>query len=376
LKPADLLSLFKESHLVKEITGYFGIYDLRFTNDDLKNPESGTTISEPPIVNRQSSIVNRFRLHLKGLVGSSRSLVTAAAFEATTQTHLVLLQDKESAAYFFNDLQQIMGDRVYYFPSSFKRGFQTGIKDNQGLLSRTEVLNQLNSRARKFIIVSYPEAVAEKVVNKKYLEKNTLKLSVGEQVNMEFILDLLVEYEFERADFVVEPGQFSLRGGLIDVYSFSSDHPFRIEFSGDRVATIRSFDPSSQLSIQKMQEISIVPDIRVDAGKKIAYESIFSFLPDKAVVWLDDTGSMAHLMEKQPASDLLLHGSEFLKSLLGFSTIEFGNQFYFKTARTIAFDTSPQPSFNKNFDLLLQDLKRNTEGGYRNFLLADNPKQA
>jgi transcription-repair coupling factor (superfamily II helicase) len=346
LKPSDLLSFYKENPLVKEI---------------------GT---------RHASHVTRFRLYLKGLIGSSRSLVTAAVFENTMQTHLVLLQDKESAAYFFNDLQQILGDRVYFFPSSFKRGFHTGIKDNQGLLSRTEVLNQLNSRARKFIIVSYPEAVAEKVVNKKYLEKNTLKLSVNEQVNMEFILDLLVEYEFERADFVVEPGQFSLRGGLIDVYSFSSDHPFRIEFSGDKVATIRTFDPSTQLSVQKMQEISIVPDIRISAEKKIAYESVFAFLPERATIWLDDAASMAHLLEKQPASDLLLHGSELLKSLLGFSTIEFGQQFYFKSAQPVVFNTGPQPSFNKNFDLLLQDIRRNTDRGYRNFLLADNPKQA
>ncbi|MFZ4520192.1 MAG: transcription-repair coupling factor [Bacteroidales bacterium] len=344
MKPASLLSQFKESPRVKGIVDGF---------------------SE-----------RRFRLHLKGLVGSSRSLVTAAVFEETAFTHLVVLPDKESAAYYFNDLQQILGERVYYFPSSFKRGFLSGIKDNQGLLSRTEVLNHLNGRARKFIIVSYPEGILEKVVNKKYLEKNTLKLSVGEQVNMDFILDLLVEYEFERADFVVEPGQFSLRGGLIDVYSFSSDHPFRIEFSGDRVGTIRTFDPSSQLSIQKLTEISIVPDIRVDEDKKIAYESIFEFLPEKAVIWLEDAGSMAHFMETQPESALLVHGSEFLKSLLNFTTFEFGQQSYFKTAEPVLFNTSPQPIFNKNFDLLLQDLHKNTANGFQNFLLADNPKQA
>ncbi|MCX6277886.1 MAG: transcription-repair coupling factor [Bacteroidetes bacterium] len=318
----------------------------------------------------------RFRLHLKDLVGSSRAIVTASVFEATSLTHLVLLPEKEEAAYFFNDLQQILKDRVYFFPSSFKKGFQSGIKDNQGLLSRTEVLNLLNSRLRKFIIVSYPEAVTEKVVSKKYLEKNTLKLSVGERVNMEFVIDLLVEYEFERTDFITEPGQFSLRGGLIDVYSFSYDHPFRIEFAGDNVASMRSFDPSTQLSIQKLQEISIVPDIRVDAGKKINYESVFSFLPEKAVFWLSDVGSMAHIVGKQPASELLLHGSEFLRTFLDFSSIEFGTQPYFKTAGQVVFNTVPQPSFNKNFDLFLSDLRKNEQEGYRNFLLADNPKQA
>ena len=225
MKPADLLSLVKKSPLVQEIVGHFG--------KQYPNPPDPlivcTPSPQPPSPKREGGVSpslvgegfregsKKFRFHLKGIVGSARSLVTAAVFEQTSQTHLVLLPDRESAAYFFNDLQQILSDRVYYFPSSFKRGFQTGIKDNQGLLSRTEVLNHLNGRSRKFIIVSYPEAVSEKVVNKKFLEKNTLKLSVGEQVNMDFILDLLVEYEFERADFVAEPGQFSLRGGLIDV---------------------------------------------------------------------------------------------------------------------------------------------------------------
>ena len=365
MKPSDLLSLFKESPLVKEIVSYFPEYGIQNTESRI--------VPETDITSLKS---NRFRLHLKGLVGSSRSLVTAAVFEATTRTHLVILPDKEKAAYFFNDLQQIMEDRIFYFPSSFKRGFHTGLKDNQGLLSRTEVLNHLNSRVRKFIIVSYPEAVSEKVVNKKYLEKNTLKLSVGEQVNMEFVLDLLVEYDFERSDFVVEPGQFSLRGGLIDVYSFSSDHPFRIEFSGDNVATIRTFDPSTQLSISKVKDISIVPDIRVDADKKIAYESIFGFLPERTAIWVDDVEFMADLMTKQPVSDLMLHGNEFLKYLFDFSILEFGQPCYFKTAQPIIFNTVPQPSFNKNFDLLMQDLKKNSQNGYRNFLLADNPKQA
>ncbi|MCX6267765.1 MAG: transcription-repair coupling factor [Bacteroidetes bacterium] len=377
MKPAELLSRFRKNPLVQGIVGRFGKTGFSDPIPPDPLPQQGKGEVSPSLFGEGFRVgSDKFRLHLQGLVGSSRSLVTAAVFEETTQTHLVLLPDRESAAYFFNDLQQILGDRVYFFPSSFKRGYQAGIKDNQGLLSRTEVLNQLNGRARKFIIVSYPEAVSEKVVNKKYLEKNTLKLSVGEQVNMEFILDLLVEYEFERTDFVAEPGQFSLRGGLIDVYSFSNDHPFRIEFVGDKVGTIRSFDPSSQLSIQKMHEISIVPDIRVNADKKIAYESVFAFLPDKAVIWLEDAGSMAHLMEQQPASGLLVHGSEFLKTLLDFSTLEFGQQFYFKTGQPVVFNTAPQPSFNKNFDLLMKDLENNHEKGFQNFLLADNPKQA
>lgn len=298
--------------------------------------------------------------------------------------HLFVLPDKESAAFFFNDLEQILEEKkadtetkqVFFFPSSFKRGIETGIKDNQGLLSRTEILNRLSRKTAKAVIVTYPEAISEKVVNKKYLEKNTLKLFAGEQVNMDFILDLLLEYEFERTDFVIEPGQFSIRGGLIDVYSFSSDRPYRIEFSGDQVSTLRTFDPSSQLSIEKKDEISIVPDVRVNPSKKIPSEVILSFLGEKSYIWLDDVAFIADRMDKQPSSDLLLPGKEFLRYLLDFTTLEFGRQFYFKTGEPVVFNTAPQPSFNKNFDLLMEDLRKTSEAGYTNLLLADNPKQA
>ena len=181
--------------------------------------------------------------------------------------------------------KKIEEKRVLFFPSSFKKGFASGIKDNQGLLSRTEVINRLFSSREKFIIVTYPEALSEKVVNRPFFEKNTLRLSAGEAVSLDFILDLLVEYEFERADFVVEPGQFSLRGGLIDVYSFSSDHPYRIEFVGETVGSIRTFDPSTQLSIEKKESITIVPDIRIDPAKRVDYTSIFTFLPEFTVIW-------------------------------------------------------------------------------------------
>ena len=358
MNPAEILSFFQKNPPVKELLKHF--------------PEYGKAHHEEQVV-RESP---RFRICLKDLVGSSRSMTMAAVFDATSRIHLILLPGKEEAAYFFNDLQQVLKDRVYFFPSSFKKGFQSGSKDNQGLLSRTEVLNLLNSRMRKFIIVSYPEAVTEKVVNKKYLEKNTLKISVGEQVNMDFVLDLLIEYDFERTDFITEPGQFSLRGGLIDVYSFSFDHPFRIEFDGNRVESLRTFDPSTQLSIQKLQEISIVPDIRVDADKKIVYESVFSFLSERAVVWLSDLASMALQVNKLPSSELLLNGSEFLRTFLDFSTVEFGSQPYFKTAGLINFNTVPQPSFKKNFDLLLADLRKNVREGFQNYLLADSQKKA
>ncbi|MCX6242040.1 MAG: transcription-repair coupling factor [Bacteroidetes bacterium] len=326
----------------------------------------------------------RARFSLKGLIGSSRSFVCASIVKKSPQVHLAILPDRESAAYFLNDIEQILRESsagrenksVLFFPSSFKKGVLTGHKDNQGLLLRTEILNRLNTHSGSLFIVTYPEALAEKVVSRKFLEKNTLKLTVGEQVSMDFILDLLVEYDFERADFVLEPGQFALRGGLIDVYSFSNDHPYRIEFSGNSIASIRTFDPSAQLSLEKKESITIVPDIRVNPEKQTAYEPLLSFLPEKSVIWLDDTEFCTGQMDKLAGSELLMKGKEFLPLLLEFSSVEFGKQFYFKNSRLIEFSTAPQPSFNKSFDLLMADLREHAANGYRNMILADGPKQA
>lgn len=324
------------------------------------------------------------RFSFKGLIGSSRTLVAASVFKRTPQVHLAILPDRESAAYFLNDLEQIFGEisedsekkRILFFPSSFKKGILSGAKDNQGLLLRTEVLNRLNNHAGSFFIVTYPEALAEKVVNRKFLEKNTLKLAAGEKVSMDFILDLLVEYDFERADFVLEPGQFALRGGLIDVYSFSSDHPYRIEFSGESIASIRTFDPAAQLSLNIRQSITIVPDIRVNPEKQTGYEPLLSFLPAKSVIWLEDTSFCADRLDQLNGSDLLMKSSEFLPLLLEYSSVEFGRQFYFKTSLQITYNIAPQPSFNKKFDLLMADLRDHALKGYTNIIMADSQKQA
>jgi transcription-repair coupling factor (superfamily II helicase) len=298
--------------------------------------------------------------------------------------HFHILPDRETAAYFYNDLEQILDEQeadtekkqVLFFPSSFRKNIDSGQKDNVGLLSRTEILNLLHAGSAGFMIVTYPEALAEKVVNRQFLEKNTLKLRSGEAVSHEFVLDLLIEYEFERVDFVIEPGQFSLRGGLIDVYSFSGDHPYRIEFEGDYVASIRSFDPTNQLSIEKKTEITIIPDIRINREKRIRFESLLSFLPEDAIIWADDIRFTSDLLDKQKDDDLFLSGKGFLEEIPRFKRIEYGKQFYYPADGKFEYSVSPQPSFNKNFDLLFKTLTENAEKGFRNILLADNQKQA
>ena len=339
---------------------------------------------------RTSSLVsatsagNKARMHLKGLAGSSKAFVGAAAFRLEPRPFVFLLPDRESAAYFYNDLEQVLEDAdrkpdvksVLFFPSSFKRDFHSGIKDNPGLLSRTEILNRLFAGDKELILVTYPEALAEKVVNRNFFDKHTLKLTAGERVTLDFVLDLLVEYEFERTDFVVEPGQFSLRGGLIDVYSFSGEYPYRIEFVGDSVGSIRSFDPSNQLSIEKKEEITIVPDIRIDPEKRIDYAPVLSFLPDNTVIWCDDPGSIRDVMDKLDGGALFTDGEEFLGLLDPFHVVETGKQRWFSEAEDLVYNTVPQPSFNKNFDLLISNLRGNSASGYHNILVTDNPKQS
>lgn len=324
------------------------------------------------------------RFYLNGLAGSSRAFIPAVQSRLFPAVHVILLPGREQAVYFLNDLEQILEEKdrqsgakqALFFPSSFKRGFAAGVTDNQGLLIRTEVLNRLNPPEGSLILVSYPEALSEKVAGKQFLEKHTMKLNLGESVSLDFVLDLMVDYEFERVDFVLEPGQFSLRGGLIDVYSYGGELPFRIEFTGDKVASIRSFDPASQLSVETFKEITILPDIRINPEKSVSFTSVFSFLPARTVVWADDLGSILEETEKTAVNDLFLSREGLEDALRHVPVVEFGNRPYFRDGTGILFRTSPQPSFNKNFDLLINHLVKQSEEGYRNILLADNQGQS
>jgi len=324
------------------------------------------------------------RVHLRGLTGSSKAFAAAVQYRLVPALHVVVLPDKERAAYFLNDLEQIFGERdtkpankrILFFPSSYKRGYSSGILDNQGLLLRTEVMNRLHQGEKEFMVVTYPEAISEKVVDKQFFEKNTLRLCAGEAVSLDFILDLLIEYGFERTDFVLEPGQFSLRGGLIDVYSFSGAHPYRIEFIGDKAASIRSFDPGTQLSIESHEEISIVPDIRIDREKRVDYTPITSFFPEQTIMWAEDLGYLVEAIGQTAINDLFVDSSVFLNSIEVFPVVELGTSPVYPPDLELHYHTSPQPSFNKNFDLLIDHLRKHSEEGYRNVLLSDNPKQS
>ncbi|RTY96020.1 transcription-repair coupling factor [Flavobacterium sp. GT3R68] len=334
------------------------------------------------------------KIHLKGLLGSSTSFVIRSLFSKSELPFLLVLQDKEEAAYILNDLEQLVGEQdVLFYPGSYRRPYQIEDTDNANVLLRAEVLNRINSRKKPAIIVSYPEALFEKVVTKKELEKNTLKVAVGDKISIEFINEVLFEYEFKRVDFITEPGEFSVRGGIIDVFSFSNDNPYRIEFFGNEVDSIRSFDVETQLSIEKQRKITIIPNVENKFFQENR-ESFLEYIHEKTVLFIQDTDALFSKLDKlfQKAEEtfaalnatvkhlepqqLFLNQSAFIKKALDFTIIELGTKPIFKTQKTFEFHIQPQPSFNKQFDLLLNNLGDNHFNGIKNYLFCSNDAQA
>ena len=339
------------------------------------------------------ALATRPKLFVSGLVGSSLSFVIEAVFQKTELPILLLFNDKEEAAYYLNDLEQLINDQdVLFYPGSYRRPYQIEETDNANILLRAEVLNRINSRKKPAIIVSYTDAIFEKVVTRKELEKNTLKLSVNEAVSIDFINETLFEYNFKRVDFVTEPGEFSVRGGIVDVFSFSNDHPYRIEFFGNEVDSIRSFDVETQLSVEKLKKISIMPNVENKMLQE-SRESFLNYINEKTVLVIQNTellgknlnklfdkateafGKLSSDIKHAQPEELFLSEAQFLKRALDFSVIEL-NSPIFKSEKTFTFQIQPQPSFNKQFDLLLNNLGENHFNGITNYLFCSNENQA
>jgi transcription-repair coupling factor (superfamily II helicase) len=335
-------------------------------------------------------------VQIKGLTGSIDAVLTSAIQQKKKGPALYIMTDREEAAYFQNDLQNLLGKtEVLFYPTSYKRPYQYEEVDNANVLMRGEILNKLNSgKPGSFQIVTYPEALFEKVINKRSLKANTFQVKVGEKLDPSFLTEFLNSYGFEMTDFVFEAGQFSVRGGIIDVFSFASEHPFRIELFGDEVETLRSFDPDTQLSIESAKQINIVPDIQ----QKLLHEtreSFFSFFPSETILWFKDTELTLEVIEKcferaeraleevtsggvqivSNPQDLFETRRGFLNLIKKFKTVEFGKRFYFKTENRLTYSSKPQPSFNKDFKRLLDDLQENQSKGYVNVIAAEQPKQ-
>lgn len=338
------------------------------------------------------------KLQLKGLVGSADATVAVTTYFLLHKPQLFILPDREEAAYFMADLESILEKEVLIFPSSFRKAFDFTQVDTANVLARAEVLNELNHNSSfGKIVVTYPEALAEKVINRDVLEKNTLEISLGVKLGIDFINEFLVDYDFNRTDFVYEPGQFSIRGGIVDIFSFSHDLPYRIEFFGDEVESIRTFEIESQLSVEDVKTFTIIPNVQ----SKYLTESninLLDYVENDTQLWFKDveftldvikTGykKAVELWKALPAKEkqenldwidpkFAFSDERMIGDILhDFSVIEFGKQFFYKTDNVFLFDTKPQPSFNKDFNLLIHNLKENEKNGIHNFISSSSPKQ-
>ncbi len=362
-------------------------------------------------------------IHLTGLHGSAAPFVVSAVFNhlSTAQlNHLIILRDAEEAAYFHNTLENLTKALdIFYFPCSFKNKKNYRLLNSSHVMLRTEALTKIAGGTNKKILITYPEALFEKVVLPKTLSANIISIKQGDPLDTNSIYEKFIGYGFQRTDFVYEPGQFAVRGGILDIYSFGNEKPYRVELFGNEVDSIRIFDPETQLSERKLLQVSIIPNVETqfESGEKV---SLLEFLPENTAVWSEDWSFIKEIIEQQeedlkqyldimkpfpissPLSDeeenyhakAEVSENEFVKAAVieeqvkQRHIIEFGNKAYFanpqgpadgqritNNVQLIHFATKEQPAFNRNFDFLIKNLKEYNEKKYNIYLFAENPKQ-
>ena len=322
--------------------------------------------------------------------GSSLAFIISGIEKSTHQVQLVVANDKEEAAYILNDLENTsIREHVFFYPESYRRAYDVEETDNANILMRTETLNALSSSLAK-IIVTYPTALAEKVITRENIKEKTLRLFVDEKVDLDFIFDVLIEYGFDRDDFVYEPGQFAIRGGIIDVFSFAHELPFRIEFEGNKVKSIRSFDPETQLSKTQHKEIEILANIeqKQTLEKRISF---LNFIPEKTILWVKDAIQARDIIQKQfdkavsvfntlsgevkrnSPDELFIQAADWQNSIRLFCVVNTG--LTNEKSLEVSFQTEHQPAFHKNFNVFFDHLKENINKGYITYFFSDQQKQ-
>jgi transcription-repair coupling factor (superfamily II helicase) len=358
---------------------------------------------------------NPQHIHLSGLHGSASQFIFSAVFNlpVTSQlNHLVILRDAEEAAYFHNTIENITGALdLFYFPSSFKNKKNFHQLNSSHVMLRTEALTKISSGGNKKVIVTYPEAIFEKVVLSKTLSQNIIHFKQGDTIKVDELLQRFVDNGFVRTDFVYEPGQFAVRGGILDVYSYGNEKPYRIELFGNEIDSLRLFDPLTQLSERKLSEVRIIPNVETQftSGEKV---SLLNFLPDNTIIWSEDWEFIKQKIEqeeedlKEALSNLpkaesakpkaagsrqededelnektdvsendFASASVLEKQIEQRHIIEFGNKTYFSKGNEIQFSIQQQPAFNRQFKLLIENLKSFETKKYNIYLFAENPKQ-
>jgi transcription-repair coupling factor (superfamily II helicase) len=357
------------------------------------------------------SRTTKAKLHLRGLVGSGAALVAYASMHKSGGVHLFILPDKEEAAYMLNDLENAAGKLpgeenadgklsidLYFFPRSARQAYEVEQTDNANVAMRAEVLNELRKNFSKepsgkpICIITYPDAIAEKVITEQELGGATFEIIQGNTLDIDFIDEWMHTYDFEKVDYVYEPGQYAVRGGIIDIFSYSFDHPYRIELFGNEVESIRKFEPDTQLSVAKMTRATIVPNVSMRTTEE-ARITMLEFMPGSSTVWIKDTEGALNrmdvemekaqarfekqtgLFERMTPQQLFASKQELFEQLNERRVIEFGSQRKFTESGIITFDMEPQPAFNKHFDLLSTNLANNAKVGYTNVIAAGQPKQ-
>ena len=349
---------------------------------------------------REALDVPAQKVELHGMVGSAVPLSAAGflAHEAEAgkrRHHLFVLDDKEQAAYFMNDLQAMVGEErpILFYPRSARVPYaEEGRVENANMAMRAEVLNEINGGRDGLCIVTFPEALAEQVITRQELSNQTFTLSLGESYTMDFLDEVLLAYEFEKVDFVYEPGQYSMRGGIVDIFSFSFDHPYRIEFFGDDVDSIRKFDPTTQLSVAKMTRATIVPNVG-NTSLHESHEPFFSFMPQDSVLWMADAKrceagldkamehARAHFdklsgeVKRTPPESLYLEGKHLEGLLESFAVVEFGGGATWPARVILKYGMTAQPAFNKQFDMIASNLRANHKQGYVNVVVSGQATQ-
>ena len=329
------------------------------------------------------------KIHFQGNVGSSFAVYSASILSTSIQNHVFILKDKEEALYFINDLENIIKKVVLFLPDSHRRSFQLNESNNSNILLRSEVLNKLNN-SKKNIIITYPEALFEKVISKSELIKKTISLEIKTTIEIEKLESLLEKEKFEAVDFVTDPGQYSIRGGIVDIFSYANEYPYRIVFDEDEIESIRTFNINSQLSISDKKKVLVIPN--TNRKETLSKQSSFiNYLNQKTIIWIKDLSytkakidelykktifdfQKNSVKEKSNYTDFFIKGKELINALKEYKTIELENP-YFKPRNRIQVKCEPQIHFNKNINLLIDKLNDNISNNIQNIILCSSKEQ-
>ncbi|WP_312761493.1 transcription-repair coupling factor [Epilithonimonas sp.] len=340
-----------------------------------------------------SQISTKQHISVKGSAGSAVSILAAELFLTQNKTILYLTDDKEDALYINAEMEDLLGkDNILYFPATHLEPYQIEKTQNANLVLRTEVINKLNSAKSPKVIVAFIGAMSEKVLKKEDFKAISHHIKVGDQLDFDFVDELLNHYQFNQTDFVSEPGEFSVRGGIVDVFSFSNEKPFRITFFGNEVENIRAFDIESQLSLDKIDEFQLVSNMNFSvAGNKVSF---FELLPEDSFIVsknlylsarkikefhekaLEKYETLSKDIKHRSPDELFISDAEFQNKLIKFKTIDFSSQYFnLPKSQIIELNQTQQPSFHKNFELLIQDLEEKQGQGFDTWISFSSEKQ-